>query len=157
MPPKPKSIVERFWPKVNKSDGCWNWLGAKKSNGYGQINAIQKYMMAHRVSWILNNGPIPAGSNVLHKCDNRLCVNPDHLFLGTQRDNLLDALKKGRVTRYHPRYGEDNGISKLTVKKVHEMRRLNSLGMPFRELAKMFFVSKTAATNACKGVTWKHV
>jgi hypothetical protein len=104
----PKSIpsfVVRFWSRVTKpSDGCWEWTAARFPVGYGKValpRAKQgghgKTEGAHRIAWILTNGPIPDGLWVLHHCDNRLCCRPDHLFLGTCRDNTQDASKKGRL------------------------------------------------------------
>lgn len=91
-----RSVVARFWAKVQKSDNCWEWTGLLNAWGYGRF-WTGRHMSAHRYSWELHNGPIPAGLYVCHHCDNRKCVRPDHLFLGTQRDNLLDASRKGRL------------------------------------------------------------
>ncbi len=88
---------QRFWLKVKKTDMCWLWKGyLTRKNGYGKISFNKKDQVAHRVSWQLKNGDIPTGMSVLHKCDNPPCVNPDHLFLGTQRDNVLDMVRKKR-------------------------------------------------------------
>jgi hypothetical protein len=93
-----KSLKQRFWDKVGvaNAQGCWPWIGAKMYYGYGKIRNHYKTVGAHRVSYELNVGKIPDGYCVLHKCDNPECVNPDHLFLGTQADNLKDMFKKGR-------------------------------------------------------------
>ena len=94
--------MQRFWDKVNKNapNGCWNWTATTVTRTgtvyYGRFSLNGKVVIAHRVAWELENGPIPEKMLVLHKCDNGLCVNPDHLFLGTQRDNMLDMYKKGR-------------------------------------------------------------
>ena len=91
-----------FWPRVNKTDDCWLWTGAKYSNGYGCVFDIgppprkKRRTLAHRVSYQLSVGPIPPSILVLHKCDVRLCVNPEHLFLGTHKDNTQDMIKKNR-------------------------------------------------------------
>lgn len=87
---------EKFWSKVAKSDGCWEWQGARRGNGYGVIYKQGKGTQAHRLSWTITNGAIPAGMYVCHKCDNRPCVRPDHLFLGTHTDNMRDCGAKGR-------------------------------------------------------------
>ena len=90
--------VARFWPKVRKTAGCWEWLGARISTGYGEITLPQgRQVLAHRFAWVQAHGPIPQGLLVLHRCDNRACVRPTHLFLGTQQDNVRDAVRKGRL------------------------------------------------------------
>lgn len=98
-----ESLVARFWAKVNigREDECWLWT-ASTIRGYGQyhaprVDAVQPTIYAHRFSWELANGPIPDNLQVLHRCDCPLCVNPNHLFLGTQADNLADAVQKGRL------------------------------------------------------------
>lgn len=87
----------RFWDKVLVGDGCWEWqAGTQKHNGYGSFSMNGRDVKAHRVSWLLWYGEIPKGLRVLHRCDNPPCIRPDHLFLGTQKDNVLDAVAKGR-------------------------------------------------------------
>jgi hypothetical protein len=94
------SPADRFWQSVHKSDGCWEWRGHRNHRGYGEITVDTRHVKAHRFSWALHHGAIPAGVVVCHHCDNRACVRPDHLFLGTMRDNMLDAKRKGRA--YQP-------------------------------------------------------
>ncbi len=92
-------MSDRFWDKVDKNgEGCWEWLAGKR-DGYGAFWFKGKLSVAHRVSWELSFGEIPKGLQVLHKCDNRVCTNPMHLFLGTQADNLKDAVNKGHLNR----------------------------------------------------------
>lgn len=88
-------LSERFWPKVLKGDGCWEWQGARTPKGYGLIRLDGGLVYAHRVSWLLAKGD-PGELHVLHHCDNPCCVRPDHLFTGTRADNMQDMVRKGR-------------------------------------------------------------
>ena len=98
--PSWRDPVDRFWPKVDiKSETeCWNWTGARSPLGYGRfsVDRNESVWVASRYSWFIHNGPIPKGMYICHKCDNPPCVNPNHLFLGTQSDNIKDAYRKGR-------------------------------------------------------------
>ncbi|RPJ19493.1 MAG: HNH endonuclease, partial [Planctomycetaceae bacterium] len=117
-----RALAERFWEKVRKTDGCWEWT-AFLVHGYGQFQRSRAIgpQRAHRVSWELHNGPIPAGMCVCHRCDNRRCVRPDHLFLGTYADNSADMIRKGRA-RKGSRPGQANHMSKLTDADVARIR-----------------------------------
>lgn len=110
-----RPIAERFWEKVQKDDGCWNWMASLSKPGYGQlvvkINGKKTMMRASRIAWELNYGKIPAGLFVCHSCDNRKCCRPDHLFLGTVKDNAFDARQKGRLQQ------------KITLEQVREIQR----------------------------------
>lgn len=92
-----RPLGERLWARTTKTEGCWLWDGSRNRDGYGTIgNGNTGSMLTHRAAWIVTNGPIPAGLNVCHSCDNPRCVRPDHLFLGTQYDNIQDCYAKGR-------------------------------------------------------------
>lgn len=110
-----KTLEQRFWAKVDKTDDCWLWSGSKSGlYGHGEIGRGRRTegkVKTHRLSWELHNGSIPKGMHVLHKCDNGLCVNPDHLFLGTQKDNMVDMAKKGR--------NRNQNSGKLVCKRGH--------------------------------------
>jgi hypothetical protein len=116
----------RFWRHVAKGPGCWEWLGCRGTTGYGMFGWGSRRPIptigAHRASYRLNVGPIPAGLCVLHHCDNRGCVRPDHLFLGTKRDNAMDMYQKGRWS-CKSRVGEANSHAKLSTGDVVEIRQ----------------------------------
>lgn len=154
---------EKFWSKVTRTDGCWEWsAGMFSATGYGQSHRNGKPIGAHRHSWILSHGEIPAGLLVCHLCDNRKCVRPDHLFLGTPSDNMADAAMKGRSgPQMHPwkcaRLGTSNGNSRLDPSDVIDVRRLYRLGLTRREIALIFSVSKRTIDMIVNGITWSHV
>lgn len=90
---------ESFWVKADRTSGCWIWTALKNAKGYGVVNYQYKTQLAHRLAWTLTHGPIPHGLYACHKCDTPACINPDHLFLGTQFDNMRDMAAKGRSRR----------------------------------------------------------
>ena len=151
-------LKERFDAKYSRhgKSVCWLWFGAKNHYGYGKIRNNYKSIGAHRVSYILNIGEIPNGMDVLHKCDNRLCVNPNHLFLGTQADNMKDMFAKGR-NKTIPSKGSTNGNSKLIEKDIPIIKILRANGDSYNSIAKKFNVSKFVIREICIGNSWRHI
>lgn len=152
-----QSFLTRFWSRVNKTKSCWLWSGAPGSDGYGEIfinrKSLPKHIRTHRVSWILHFGEIPDGLHILHRCDNPPCVNPKHLWLGTNKDNMSDMTIKGRRA-----CGEKHGKSKITEKDVRRIRALYASGKYlYRQLGKKFGLSLPATSLAARGITWAHV
>lgn len=148
-----KPVAERFWLKVHKTDGCWQWTGAIDGKGYGRIWVEPRLQTASRVSWFLNTGQWPGGMFVCHHCDNRACVRPDHLFLGTQSDNLRDAYNKGRHAPPSSA-GERNCHAVLTEASARRIRELRG-EKTASELAVLFRVSKSTIYHVLSGYTWK--
>jgi len=119
--------IKRFWKhvEIRSKDECWEWQAGGNGRGYGRIKINRRTESAHRVSWeIYHRKEIPGGLYICHKCDNTRCVNPRHLFIGTQLDNVRDCIEKGRVGACR---GEDNYRSKLTADEVIEIRRQHKL------------------------------
>ena len=132
--------------------GCWLWTAYVSTAGYGTIQIdARNHILAHRASWEIHRGAIPDGMRVCHKCDVRCCVNPSHLFLGTQSDNIRDAVQKGRFTG--PR-GERQWLAKLAIETVREIKLSKEAG---RALAKRIGVSFSTISDIRRGRTWKHV
>jgi hypothetical protein len=188
MPRKytPEERIAAFWAKVNKESGhwwngiqCWFWIAGGTKAGYGTFSYGGRQIGAHCVSYILANGPIPDGLFVLHRCDNPACVNPDHLYVGTSKENTHDMMAKGRdqftyrvqpervprgddhYTRRNPelaRHGEQLGHSKLTDELVREMRRKYAEGGATQyALAAEFNVSVATVNRVVKRRLWQHV
>ena len=134
-------LADRFWAKVHKTISCWEWTGAPYGGGYGRISRggrNGKDERAHRLSWEMHFGPVPDGLCVLHRCDNRICVRPSHLFLGTIGDNNRDMYAKGRANPYD-RSGDKNPAAKTTETQRDEIRRQYAAGGVLqRELAAEF-------------------
>jgi len=109
--PKPRPVAERFWEKVDKTDGCWLWTASRTTSGYGQFCPVGNVpRKAHRIAWELTYGPVPEGAHVLHRCDTPLCVRPDHLFLGDAAANVDDMWTKSRAyaqTQTHCQQGHE--------------------------------------------------
>lgn len=124
------SIDCRFNSKIIKTNFCWNWSGSKISNRYGGIQFGKEYRLAHRVSWELNFGKVPENMCVCHRCDNGLCVNPDHLFLGSHDDNMMDKAIKKRAKRGNP--------IKIPYSEYEYIKRMLELGIKKYQIAKIY-------------------
>lgn len=179
-------LRKRFWKYVDRSNGqesCWEWLGYKSSGGYGRFGLVvpkRKTVSAHRLVYELEIGPITEGLFVCHKCDNPSCVNPKHLFLGTAKDNMKDAVLKGRIARgdrqglrQHPErratgsrhgfythpekrlHGERNGRARLTWDDVRKIRAEYATGtISQTQLAKKYGIRQCQVSEIIRNVSW---
>jgi hypothetical protein len=149
-------VRARFWAKVDRgaTDVCWAWGACLDHKGYGMFRLRNRMPHAHRIAWMLTRGAIPDGLQVLHKCDNRVCCNPAHLFLGTNAQNVADRVAKGRSNR--PR-GTRNPKAKLDELGVREIRRRLLAGDARSAIARAHGVSKRTVWSIHKGETWRHV
>ena len=151
-----KTAEQRFWERVKRGgpDDCWEWTGSLDKNGYGQFRNGNASRQAHRYSYELHVGPL-GDLLACHSCDNRKCVNPAHIFPGTQRDNIRDMVAKGR--RYRPDVvGEKNASAKLTVALVREARQKFADGVSISQLSREYRVSWTGMKKAVIRETWRH-
>jgi hypothetical protein len=154
---RPDVRNEQFWAQVNKTDSCWLWTGWKLNSGYGESTFQGRKMTVHRYSYTLAHGPIPAGKHVLHRCDVPTCVNPDHLFLGKDADNVRDKVSKGREAR-----GEMSASAKLTEEKVRAIRAEYWGGKRAQpsnavELSAKYGVTRGTIVFVALGRSWTHV
>jgi hypothetical protein len=172
-----KTIKERFLEKINKNapNGCWEWIGYISPNGYGNFY-VEGSVYSHRFSYEFFKGPIPKGKMVCHTCDNRRCVNPDHLWLGTHTDNMRDAIAKGRLNprklnqprgdehgmrkhpeRANPKFGSEHSHAKLTEEIVSEVRKRYIKGERVADMAREYGIHSVTMRDSIRRKTWKHV
>lgn len=158
-----RPLEERFWKKVQKTDGCWLWTGSCHTSKlpYGVIGVKRTCKLAHRVSYELAYGSIPDGMNVLHRCDNPKCVRPDHLFLGTQSENARDMTTKGRRRGgidTSDQLGERNKHSKLTGEQVRAIRQRYAQGDVYlAQLASEYNICVPHVSDIVNRKKWGHI
>jgi hypothetical protein len=160
-----RTLADKFWNKVDKGAGCWEWAGCRHLNGYGVIGHNYKTYLAHRVSYEISFGIIPEGMLVCHKCDNRSCVNPDHLFIGSYHDNVIDMISKGRGDTNGLMPGWNKGKSSSICGERHQSAKLSeSIVIDILNseeygtvLADRYGVSRSVISCIRRRVTWKHI
>ena len=158
---------ERFWSYVDKNgreneniSRCWGWIGSKETNGYGRFGIDKRLVLAHRYSYAIHNNygitlDEMNGCCVCHECDNRECVNPDHLFLGCDQDNIDDKMRKGRQQKLK---GETNGRSKLNKSQIIEIReRYKNEKITHRQLAFEYGVTRSTIDKIINNKRWSHI
>jgi len=154
------NVEDRFWAKVDKSapNGCWEWTASINDHGYGQFGIAHgnNPERAHRFAWRQMRGEIPKDRWVLHKCDNRKCCNPDHLFLGTAKDNTQDCIKKGRfVPSLKP--GQDHRLRKWDAEHVLSIRWFAKMKYPRWEIGRKVGVPLETVQDIASRQTWKEI
>lgn len=158
-----RPVKERFFEKVkvtNDSEDCWEWQASKNMGGYGYFSLNRKCVTAHRACWIIHFGEIENHLMICHKCDNRLCVNPNHLYKGTFDDNMRDMFERKRNTKPPVFYGIDNPMNKLTVEQVKEIQ--STLEKPIERgqitaMARHYGVDRKLLYNIKNKKIWKYV
>ncbi len=154
---KPRPFLERFNEKMPERipGACWIWTGGRYDSGYGIFKALGKNLRAHRVSYQIHVGPIPPGMLVCHSCDNPPCVNPAHLFLGTDQQNVADRTRKGRG---RTAYGSKHPNAKITEAQADNIKALRiSKHLTLRELSYIFPLSQASISRIIQGKRWKNV
>lgn len=153
-----QDFMARFWSKVRRTRTCWLWIGTTRDKRYGCLFVVKpkrRYVPAHRISWELNNGPIPEGMEICHTCDNGLCVRPDHLFLGSRAENANDMARKGRAAN-----GERHGMAKkarITDEMVRDIRQRAANGETQVSLGKEYGVSQHYISRIVNRQRRRHV
>lgn len=146
-----------FFDRPNQTD-CWNWKGMRR-NGYGRFWSVPKkrFLTAHRIAYTLRYGAIPEGLCVCHHCDNRSCVNPRHLFVGTHLDNSRDKYRKGRGVLGRPNLKSRGKRGKITVEDVRAIRELIRLGLTYRRIGELFGISQATVADIKTGRVYGYV
>lgn len=156
----PERLKVRFLRgiKINSQTGCWEWQKFRNRKNYGcmgiRLKGRSTVRMTHRIAWMIYKGEIPEGLQVCHHCDNPPCCNPDHLFIGTNRDNVLDCQRKGRANTL---YGAKHGMSKLKDQDIIVICQLYALGFRQPVIATHFGIDQTNVSMIVQGKTWKHM
>lgn len=163
------SIEERFWSKIKigSPDECWEWMGGLFTKGYGCFRVGGMVKQSHRFSWEIHFGTIPQNKLVCHTCDNRRCVNPNHLFIGTNQDNMSDMVRKGRSAKgkshglyLHPdkrAIGQKHGRAKLSDIDIIHIRYQHELGAPNIELSKQYNIDSSVISEIINRKIWRHI
>jgi hypothetical protein len=156
---KQKSMHERIWSRIDKKGpyDCWVWISGIGKNGYGYIKTRigprkegkNKYESAHRLVYTEVNGPIPEGMLICHKCNNRKCCNPSHLYAGTNQDNMNDKVRSG-----HSTFGSKNPKARLKESDIVQIRQLRSEGKTLKSIAEQFNVHLATIGYICQGKRW---
>lgn len=161
LPQNTTDYAENFWSKVDRSDDdrCWPWSASKDRRGYGYFGVSKKICKAHRVAYYLTTGIDPAEKFVCHHCDNPSCCNPSHLFLGTPKDNLDDAMQKGRwaIGTHNRARGINSSGAKLTEEEVIGIRNASHSGETLKSIAESHGLHTSTVWAIVHRKTWKHV
>lgn len=158
---KLERLKKNFEQRVIRQDNCWGWKGPVDQGGYPVMGCRRECGSdrGHRASWLIHKGPIPKGLHVCHACDNPICTNPKHLWIGTFKQNNDDKIRKGRANWVQPphKVGSQNGGSKLTEEQVKEIKILLEKGLTSPKIGRQYGVSKTTILRIKNGTHWKHI
>ncbi len=158
--------IRTLFDFTKEVDGCWIWQRAANNKGYGVCAVGRGMRLAHRMAYAIVHGPIPTGISVLHHCDTPLCINPDHLFLGTQMDNVHDAMQKGRhknpplnahYRKSNPQRGSKSKNAKITEAIAKHIMLERMTGRNFTDLGHEVGLDASVVADICKGLAWAHV
>jgi len=140
--------------RVDEQTGCWDWLKFKDRNKYGHIKVLGKSELVHRVAYQTLVGDIPSGMFVCHRCDNPSCLNPEHLFIGTNQDNIDDKVAKNRQSKIGQQKGSKHSLAKLTEKDIVDIR-ISTLSQ--NKLALLYGMTQSSISQIQNKITWSHV